>query len=199
MRARTARMSDASAVHRVIAHYAGEGLLLPRTEAEIREHIARFLVLVEKRNGDERVLGCVALEPYGPDLAELERLARLIEAAVRTVPGTTSAFAERIIGGYYLNIDPDRAQLARYGLMITDVQDMIASALGADAVTTTVEGRERYTVSLRYPRELRSDPQSIACPPMTQSGELAGSCNVYCRKGRYRISTRMPDAIRSLG
>jgi amino-acid N-acetyltransferase len=75
MRARTARMSDASAVHRVIAHYAGEGLLLPRTEAEIREHISRFLVLVEKRNGEERVLGCVALEPYGPDLAEVRSLA----------------------------------------------------------------------------------------------------------------------------
>jgi amino-acid N-acetyltransferase len=75
MRARTAHMSDASAVHRVIAHYAGEGLLLPRTEAEIREHIARFLVLVEKRNGDEKVLGCVALEPYGADLAEIRSLA----------------------------------------------------------------------------------------------------------------------------
>ena len=75
MRARTARMSDAAAVHRVIAHYAGEGLLLPRTEAEIREHIARFLVLVEKRNGDEKVLGCVALEPYGADLAEIRSLA----------------------------------------------------------------------------------------------------------------------------
>ena len=75
MRARTARMSDAAAVHRLIAHYAGEGLLLPRTEAEIREHIARFLVLVEKRNGDEKVLGCVALEPYGADLAEIRSLA----------------------------------------------------------------------------------------------------------------------------
>ncbi len=75
MRARTARMSDAAAVHRVIAHYAGEGLLLPRTEAEIREHIARFLVLVEKRGKEEKVLGCVALEPYGADLAEIRSLA----------------------------------------------------------------------------------------------------------------------------
>jgi amino-acid N-acetyltransferase len=75
MRARIAKMSDASAVHRVIAHYAGEGLLLPRTEAEIREHIERFLVLVEKHNGSERVLGCVALEPYGPDLCEIRSLA----------------------------------------------------------------------------------------------------------------------------
>jgi len=80
MRARTARMSDASAVHRVIAHYAGEGLLLPRTEAEIREHISRFLVLVEKRNGEEKVFGCVALEPYGTDLAEVRSLAVAPEA-----------------------------------------------------------------------------------------------------------------------
>ncbi len=75
MRARTARIGDAAAVHRIIAHYAGEGLLLPRTEAEIREHVARFLVLVEKRDGQDRVLGCVALEPYGSDLAEVRSLA----------------------------------------------------------------------------------------------------------------------------
>lgn len=75
MRARTARIGDAAAVHRVIAHYAGEGLLLPRTEAEIRNHIGRFLVLVEKRNGEEKVLGCVALKPYGDDLAEIRSLA----------------------------------------------------------------------------------------------------------------------------
>ena len=75
MRARTARISDAAAVHRVVAHYAGEGLLLPRTEAEIRERIGRFLVLVEKRGKEEKVLGCVALEPYGADLAEIRSLA----------------------------------------------------------------------------------------------------------------------------
>jgi Cu(I)/Ag(I) efflux system membrane protein CusA/SilA len=104
----------------------------------------------------------VGVKVYGSDLAEIERLARQVEAAIRTVPGTTSAFAERVIGGYYLNIDPDRAQLARYGLTIDDVQTMIGVALGAEPVTTTVEGRERYTVSLRYPRDLRSDPASIA-------------------------------------
>jgi copper/silver efflux system protein len=58
-----------------------------------------------------------------------------------------------VIGGYYLNIDPDRAQLARYGLMVGDLQNLIAMALGAEPVTTTVEGRERYTVSIRYPRD----------------------------------------------
>jgi len=136
----------------------------------------------------------VGIKVYGPDLAELERLARLIEATVRTVPGTTSAFAERIIGGYYLNIDPDRAQLARYGLMITDVQDMITTALGADAVTTTVEGRERYTVSLRYPRELRSDPRSIASEvliPLPNGGTvpLGQVAKVELAKGPATIRT----------
>jgi amino-acid N-acetyltransferase len=75
MRARTARAADAIAVHRVIAHYAGEGSLLPRTEDEIRKNISHFLVLVEKRREEEKLLGCVALEPYGADLAEIRSLA----------------------------------------------------------------------------------------------------------------------------
>jgi Cu(I)/Ag(I) efflux system membrane protein CusA/SilA len=104
----------------------------------------------------------VGIKVIGTDLGEMEKLARQIEAVLRTVPGTTSAYAERPTGGYYLNIDPDRAQLARYGLMVGDVQNMVAMALGAEPVTTTVEGRERYTVSIRYPRDYRSDPQSIA-------------------------------------
>jgi Cu(I)/Ag(I) efflux system membrane protein CusA/SilA len=104
----------------------------------------------------------VGVKVYGTDLAEMEKLARQIEAAIRSVPGTSSAFAERVIGGYYLNIDPDRAQLARYGLMVGDVHNVIAMALGAEPVTTTVEGRERYGVTIRYPRDYRSDPQAIA-------------------------------------
>jgi Cu(I)/Ag(I) efflux system membrane protein CusA/SilA len=104
----------------------------------------------------------VGVKVIGTDLAEMEKLARQIEAVIRTVPGTTSAYAERVIGGYYLNVDPDRTQLARYGLMVGDLQNLIAMALGAEPVTTTVEGRERYTVSIRYPRDYRSDPQAIA-------------------------------------
>jgi Cu(I)/Ag(I) efflux system membrane protein CusA/SilA len=104
----------------------------------------------------------VGVKVFGTDLVEMEKLARQIEVAIRTVPGTTSAFAERVIGGYYLNIDPDRAQLARYGLTVGDMQNMVATALGAEPVTTTVEGRERYGVSIRYPQDLRSDPQAIA-------------------------------------
>ena len=104
----------------------------------------------------------VGIKVIGRDLDEMERLARQIEAAVRDVPGTTSAYAERATGGYYVNIDPDRARLARYGLMVGDVQNVIATALGANAVTTTVEGRERYKVAVRYPRDYRNDPQAIA-------------------------------------
>jgi Cu(I)/Ag(I) efflux system membrane protein CusA/SilA len=104
----------------------------------------------------------VGVKVLGKDLTEIEKLSRQIEAVIRNVPGTTSAYAERVIGGYYLNIDPDRAQLARYGLMVDDIQNLIAMALGGETVTTTVEGRERYTVIIRYPRDYRSDPQAIA-------------------------------------
>ncbi|WP_374502583.1 efflux RND transporter permease subunit [Zoogloea sp.] len=104
----------------------------------------------------------IGIKVFGKDLTEMERLAREIETVVKEVPGTTSAFAERITGGYYLNIEPDRTQLARYGLAVGDVQEVIGQALGGEMVTTTVEGRERFGVSVRYPRELRSDPQQIA-------------------------------------
>jgi Cu(I)/Ag(I) efflux system membrane protein CusA/SilA len=104
----------------------------------------------------------VGVKVIGQDLKVIEKLARQIEIAIKGVPGTSSAFAERIMGGYYLEIEPDRRELARYGLMVGDVQQVIASALGAETITTTVEGRERYAVSLRYPRDMRSDPQAIA-------------------------------------
>jgi len=104
----------------------------------------------------------IGVKVLGRDLKEIEHLAREIEAAIKTVPGTSSAFAERIMGANYMEITPDRSELARYGLMVGDVQQVIASALGAEPVTTVVEGRERYKVSVRYPRDVRSDPQAIA-------------------------------------
>ena len=136
----------------------------------------------------------VGVKVYGTNLTDLEKIARDVEAAIRTVPGTTSAYAERIIGGYYLNVEPDRAQLARYGLMITDVQDVISTALGAETVTTTVEGRERYAVSMRYPRNLRSDPQSIATQvliPLPNGGTvpLGEVAKVELAKGPATIRT----------
>jgi len=104
----------------------------------------------------------VGIKVFGRDLAELERLAQQVENAVKTVPGTSSAYAERLGGGYYLDIVPDRFAIARYGLSIDEVQDVIAAALGGEKVTTLVAGRERYGVNVRYPRELRSDPHSVA-------------------------------------
>src|SRR5207245_11047412 len=91
----------------------------------------------------------LGVKVFGTDLAEMEKLARQIEAVIRTVPGTTSAYAERVLGGYYLNVDPDRAQLARYGLMVGDLQNLIAMALGAEPETSTVEARGRYGASIR--------------------------------------------------
>jgi Cu(I)/Ag(I) efflux system membrane protein CusA/SilA len=104
----------------------------------------------------------IGIKVYGKDLTEMERLAREIEGVVKAVPGTTSAYAERIVGGYYLEIDPNREQLARYGLTVGDLQEVVLTALGGEMVTTTVEGRERFSVNVRYPRALRADPDAIA-------------------------------------
>jgi Cu(I)/Ag(I) efflux system membrane protein CusA/SilA len=104
----------------------------------------------------------IGIKVFGKDLVEMERLAREIESVVKDVPGTTSAYAERITGGFYLDIEPDREALARYGLGVGELQDTIGTALGGEMVTTTVEGRERFGVSVRYPRELRGDPGQIA-------------------------------------
>jgi len=103
----------------------------------------------------------IGIKVFGKDLDEMERLAKEIEGVVKAVPGTTSAFAERITGGSYLTIEPNREQLARYGLGIGELQDVIATALGGEMVTTMVEGRERFGVTVRYPRELRGNPQQI--------------------------------------
>jgi len=104
----------------------------------------------------------VGIKLFGPDLGELERLGREVEAAVRTVSGTRSAFAERAVSGYYLDIDIDRAEAARHGLNVGDVQTVIATAVGGMTVTQTVEGRERYGVRIRYPQELRDTPERLA-------------------------------------
>ncbi len=136
----------------------------------------------------------IGIKVFGKDLGEMEKLAKSIESVVKNVPGTTSAYAERITGGYYLNIEPDRMALARYGLAVGDLQDVISSALGGEVVTTTVEGRERFGVITRYPRELRSDPDAIArqvlVPAMNGAliplGQLA---HIFLEKGPPSIRT----------
>jgi Cu(I)/Ag(I) efflux system membrane protein CusA/SilA len=103
----------------------------------------------------------VGIKIGGPDLAVLEQIGTQVEAVVRGVPGTLSAFAERTMGGNYLDVRIDRNQIARYGLSIEAVEDVIQTAIGGMTLTTTVEGLERYSVNLRYPRELRDDPQKL--------------------------------------
>ncbi|MCC6230337.1 MAG: efflux RND transporter permease subunit [Phycisphaerales bacterium] len=99
----------------------------------------------------------VGIKVMGPDLNTLSHLAERAAAAVRTVDGTISAYAERTLGGYYLDIDIDRDAAARYGLTVSDVQDVIQSAIGGMNVTTTVEGVERYPLNIRYLRDYRDD------------------------------------------
>jgi len=111
----------------------------------------------------------IGVKVYGPDLAGIDRHSREIEASLRQVPGTSSAYAERVQNGYYLEITPDRPALARYGLTVGDLQETIATALGGEPVTTTVEGRERYTVNVRYLRGLRNHPQAIATQVLVQA------------------------------
>jgi Cu(I)/Ag(I) efflux system membrane protein CusA/SilA len=137
----------------------------------------------------------IGVKVFGRDLAEMERLAKQIEAAIKTVPGTTSAYAERITGGYFLDVEPDRMALARYGLGVGDLQEVVSIALGGELVTTTVEGRERFGVIVRYPRELRQDPQSIATEvlvPVMTSGAmvpLGQVAKVTLRQGPPGIRT----------
>ncbi len=104
----------------------------------------------------------VGVKIFGKDLVTLESLAKEVETALRKVPGTSSAYAERVNSGYFLEITPDRDAIARLGLSIEDVQKTISLAIGAEVIATTVEGRERYGVVLRYPRDIRSDPEAIA-------------------------------------
>lgn len=136
----------------------------------------------------------IGIKVFGSNLAEMEKLSLQIENVVRQVPGTSSAFAERLTGGYYLDVEPNLRQLASYGLTVGEVQDVIAIALGGEMITSTVEGRERFGVIVRYPRELRSDPQRIASEVLVTTmngaqiplGELA---KIIIRKGAPSIRT----------
>jgi Cu(I)/Ag(I) efflux system membrane protein CusA/SilA len=136
----------------------------------------------------------IGIKLFGKDLAEMERLAQKIEQAVKTVPGTTSAYAERITGGFYLNITPDFEALARYGLLIGDVQDIIATAVGGETVTKMVEGRERFAVIVRYPRELRDNPQAIAAHVLVP---VAGGAMIPLGQLAHLSLNKGPPAIRT--
>ena len=112
----------------------------------------------------------VGIKIFGHDLHQIEAVGNAIESAVREVPGTRSVFAERVTGGLFLDIAPQRDRLARYGLSVADLAMTVGAAMGGEPVTTAVLGRERYPVALRYPRELREDPETIGRILVTAAG-----------------------------
>ena len=113
----------------------------------------------------------VGIKVAGPDLREIERIGQQIEKVVMAVPGTTSAYSERVAGGRYIDIVPDRLAAARLGLNINDINQVIAAAVGGINITQTVEGLERYPVNLRFPRERRDSLEKLrALPLVTTSG-----------------------------
>ncbi len=136
----------------------------------------------------------IGVKVFGTDLAQMEAVSRQIETVLKAVPGTSSAYAERVIGGYFLDIVPDRIALGRYGLSVGDVQNAVVMAMGGETVTTTVEGRERYGVAIRYPRDLRSDPQAIALEvqvstPSGASVPLGDVASIERKRGATSIRT----------
>jgi copper/silver efflux system protein len=137
----------------------------------------------------------VGIKLMGEDLEQLSEVGQRIEAAVRGMPGASSVYSERVTGGNYIDVDVRRADAARFGLTVQDVQDVISSAIGGMNITWTVEGLERYPVNLRFPRELRSDLHGlsrVAVPtPMGHTVPLGQVADIRFAKG--------PPAIKSEG
>jgi Cu(I)/Ag(I) efflux system membrane protein CusA/SilA len=114
----------------------------------------------------------IGVKVSGANLAELDRIAAGVERVARTVPGVSSALAERLTGGRYVDVDIDRATAARYGLNIADVQEIVSGAIGGETIGETVEGLARYPISVRYPRELRDSLEGLrTLPIVTGSGQ----------------------------
>ena len=113
----------------------------------------------------------VGVKVSGPDLAEIDRLASAVEATVKNVPGVTSALAERLVGGRYIDVSIDRVAASRYGLNVADVQLLVSSAIGGDNVGEVVEGRQRFPINVRYPREARDSLEKLReLPFVTEKG-----------------------------
>ncbi|HHL18529.1 MAG TPA: efflux RND transporter permease subunit, partial [Thiothrix sp.] len=135
----------------------------------------------------------VGIKVAGPDLKVIEQIGKDIEAALKDVKGTASVFSERVSGGRYIEITPDRAKAARFGLNIDDIQAVISSAVGGANITQTVEGLERYPVNLRYPRHVRDDIDKLMeLPLITPSGAhipLSRVASIHITGGPPMIKT----------
>ncbi len=119
----------------------------------------------------------VGIKIFGSDLKEISRLGEQVEAVLRDVPGTRSVYSERTIGGFYLDIIPNRAEIARHGLNVEDVLMMVETAIGGMSIDRTFEGRERYSINVRYSREFRDDPEKlkrVLVPIGTAGGKGSG-------------------------
>jgi Cu(I)/Ag(I) efflux system membrane protein CusA/SilA len=117
----------------------------------------------------------IGIKIFGASLDEIERIGAQIETTLRAVPGTRSIYAERASGGFFVDIKPDRKALARYSLTIDDLHGVIMTAIGGETITTTIEGRERHTINLRYPRDLRSDLDQLQRVLVTARRMRAGA------------------------
>ncbi|MDX2207749.1 MAG: CusA/CzcA family heavy metal efflux RND transporter [Gemmatimonadales bacterium] len=135
----------------------------------------------------------VGIKIFGPDLDSLQAIGERVERIVQTVPGTRSAFAERGVSGYYVDIDIDRAEAARYGLNVAEIHAALLATVGGIDVATTVEGRERYSVNVRYPRELRDDVQKlreVLVPTATGTHVPLGQvASITVRQGPMAVKT----------
>lgn len=113
----------------------------------------------------------VGVKVSGADLGQIDKIATQIEAVVKKVPGVTSALAERVSGGRYIDVDIDRAKAARYGLAVTDVQSVISSAIGGENIGEVVDGRQRFPINVRYPQDYRNSVQTLReLPIVTEKG-----------------------------
>jgi Cu(I)/Ag(I) efflux system membrane protein CusA/SilA len=137
----------------------------------------------------------VGIKIFGADLGEIQKIGERLEAVLRDVPGTRSIFAERASGGYFVDFTPKREALARYGLTIADVQDVIMSAIGGETVSHTIEGRERYTINVRYPRDLRAHLDQLRRVLVTAKMGGEGEAPAEPMGNATRREARPPNAV----
>ena len=134
----------------------------------------------------------VGIKVFGDDLSEIERISVALEGMLRQVPGTRSTFAERQTGREYVDIVPNREAIARYGLTVRDVQDVVEAAVGGMTVSTAIAGRARFSINVRYAADRRSDPQALRriLVPVQSTGERDGLRRQECRRWRQRPGQR---------